>query len=80
MNRSSFSTDCSFGLSFRSGSIEFCLHAHGPSSRSSPIPKRQILDCSKVEEFENDNFEFDENARKFSKRVEKHCGKRRICS
>ena len=30
-----------------------------------PIPKRQILDSSKIKEFADDNFKFDENGRKF---------------
>ena len=34
------------------------------------FPKRQILNSSKLEEFADDNFEFDENGRKFSERVE----------
>ena len=34
------------------------------------FPKRQILDSSKLKEFVDDNFKFDENCRKFSKRVE----------
>ena len=36
----------------------------------SPFPKRQILDSSKFKESADDNFKFDENGRKFSKRVE----------
>ena len=36
-----------------------------------PIPKQQILDSSKMEEFADGNFEFDENRLKFSKRVKK---------
>ena len=32
---------------------------------------RQILDCSKLKEFADDNYKFDENARKFSKWVKK---------
>ena len=43
-----------------------------------PITKRQILDCSKLEEFADDNFKFDENARKLSKRVENTVGKGEI--
>ena len=35
-----------------------------------PFPKRQILDCSKLKEFADNNFKFDENGRKFFKRVE----------
>ena len=44
----------------------------------SPFPKRQILDCSKLKEFADDNFNFDENGRKFSKWVENTVGKREI--
>ena len=50
------------------------------SEKSSPFPKRQILDASKLREFADDNFKFDENGRKFFKQIEKHCGKRRNCS
>ena len=35
-----------------------------------PFLKRQILHFSKLKEFADDNFKFDENGRKFSKRVE----------
>ena len=35
-----------------------------------PITRRQILDSSKLKEFADDNFEFDENGRKLSKQVE----------
>ena len=34
------------------------------------FPKQQILDSSKQREFADNNFEFDKNGRKFSKRVE----------
>ena len=37
---------------------------------SLPITRRQILDSSKIKEFADDNFKFDENGRKLSKRVE----------
>ena len=40
------------------------------------FPKRQILDSSKLKDFADDNFEPDENRRKFSKRVEKAVGKK----
>ena len=43
--------------------------------RSSPFPKQQILDTSKLKEFADDNFEFDENGRKLSIRVENTEGK-----
>ena len=39
-------------------------------SFSLTLPKRQILDSSKQKEFADDNFRFDENGRKLSKRVE----------
>ena len=34
-----------------------------------PSPKQQILDSSKLKEFSDNNFEFDENGRKFPERV-----------
>ena len=43
-----------------------------------PFPKRQILDSSKLKEFADDNFEFNENGRKFSKCVENTVGKGEI--
>ena len=39
-----------------------------------PFPKRQILDSSKLKEFADDNFRFDENGRKFPKWVENTVG------
>ena len=43
-----------------------------------PFPKQQILDFSKLKEFADYIFEFDENGRKFSKRVENTVGKGEI--
>ena len=43
-----------------------------------PITRRQILDSSKLKEFADDNFKFDENGRKLSKRVENTVGKGEI--
>ena len=43
-----------------------------------PFPKRQILDSSNLKESADDNFEFDETGRKFSKRVENTVGKGEI--
>ena len=43
-----------------------------------PFSKRQILDSSKLKEFEDDNFKFDENGRKFFKWVENTVGKGEI--
>ena len=41
--------------------------------------QREILDSSKLKEFTDNNFKFDENGRKFSRWVE-NTGKRRNCS
>ena len=40
-----------------------------------PFPNQQILDSSKVKEFADNNFIFEENGRKFSKHVENTVGK-----
>ena len=45
---------------------------------SQPIPKRQVLDLSKLKDFADDNFKYNENGRKFSKRVENTVGKGEI--
>ena len=42
------------------------------------LPKRQILDSSKLKEFADDNFKFDENCGKCSKWVENTVGKGEI--
>ena len=42
------------------------------------FPKRQILDASKLKETEDDNSIFDENGKKFSKKVENTVGKGEI--
>ena len=42
----------------------------------SPFPKQQILDSSKLKEFADKNFKFDEIGRKFAKQVEKTKNKR----
>ena len=44
----------------------------------SPFPKQQISDYSKLKEFADDNFEFDEYGRKFSKQLENTVGKEEI--
>ena len=41
-------------------------------------PRRQILDPSKLKEFADGSFKFDENGRKLSKRVENIVGKGEI--
>ena len=45
-----------------------------------PFPKRHILDSTKLKEFADDNFKFDENGGKFSKQVENTGGKGEIAS
>ena len=40
-----------------------------------PFPKQQILNSSKLKEFADDNFKFDENGRKLSKWIENTVGK-----
>ena len=42
------------------------------------MTRRQILDSSKLKEFADDNFKFDENGRKLSKWVENTAGKGEI--
>ena len=46
--------------------------------RTGIFPKKQIYDFSKLKEFADDKFRFDEKCKKFSKRVEKTAGKREI--
>ena len=43
-----------------------------------PFPRQQILDSSKLKEFADNNFEFNRNGGKFSKRVKNTVGKREI--
>ena len=43
-----------------------------------PFPNKYILDSSKLKEFADDNFTFDENRREFSKGVENTGGKAEI--
>ena len=43
-----------------------------------PFPERPILDSSKLKHFADDNFKFDENGGKISKRVENVVGKGEI--
>ena len=42
------------------------------------LPDDKILDWSKFKQSANNNFKFDENSRKFSKRVENTVGKGEI--
>ena len=43
-----------------------------------PLPDDKILDWSKLKQSADDNFKFDENSRKFSKRVKNSMGKGEI--
>ena len=43
-----------------------------------PLPDDKILDWSILKQFTDNNFKFDENSRKFSKRVENTVGKGEI--
>ena len=44
-------------------------------TKINPFPKRQNLDSSKLKEFSDDIFKFDENGKKFSKGLENTVGK-----
>ena len=44
----------------------------------SPLPDDKILDWSKLKELADENFKFDENGSKLSKRVENTVGKGEI--
>ena len=43
--------------------LSLALFAFGNYCYFNPFPKRQILDSSKLKEFADDNFKFDENGR-----------------
>ena len=47
-------------------------------STLNPLPDNKILDRSKVKQSADDNFKFDENSRKFCKRLENTVGKGQI--
>ena len=47
-------------------------------TKNLPFPIGQILDSSKLKEFADGNFEFDDNGKKFSQRVENTVGKGEI--
>ena len=51
---------------------------HSSRLISQPFPKRQILDLSKLKEFADDNFKFDENGRNLYEWVENTVGKEEI--
>ena len=52
-------------------------HCKG-KKRNYTITRRQILESSKLKEFADDSFKFEENGRKLSKRVENNVGKGEI--
>ena len=68
-----------FPQCFQKFSFSALLKVRTVVQRFNPFPKRPNVDSSKLKEFAHDNFKLDENGRKFSKQVEKHCGKRRNC-
>ena len=49
-----------------------------PCDSLNPFPNDKILDSFKLKEFADDNFDFNENGRKFSERVENTVGKGEI--
>ena len=51
---------------------------HLSMNHALPIPKQQILDSSKLKEFADDNFKFDESERKLFKHVKNTVGKGEI--
>ena len=62
------------------------IRAHNKSSERkngfysslNPFPKRQIFDSTKLNEFADDDFKFNENGRKLSKQIENTAGKGEI--
>ena len=61
-------------LSFRNVFAPF----QGQYSLFNPLPGDKILGRSKLKQSADDNFKFDENSKKFSKRVENTVGKGEI--
>ena len=47
-------------------------------SKFNSFSRRQVLDSSKLKEFADDNFKFDKNGRKLSKRVENNVEKEKL--
>ena len=59
--------------------MDFCLDKFkGWAGNINPLPDDKILDWSTLKQSADDNFKFDENARKFSKWVENTVGKGEI--
>ena len=63
---------CVFTISIYS--VFICL----PLTLFNQLPDDKILDCSKLKEFADDNFKFDENGSKSSKQIENTVGKGEI--
>ena len=55
-----------------------CHDWQNNNNKLNPLPDDKILDRSKLKQFADDNFEFDENGRKLSKRVENTVGRGEI--
>ena len=60
------------------GVLKVSNHEQSCNTQVNPFPKRQILDSSKLKEFADDNFKFDEHGRKFSKWIDNTVGKGEI--
>ena len=66
-------------LYIEEGHIGYCPFTHYHRDPGfNPLPDDKILDRSKLKQSADDNFKFDENSRKFSKRVENTVGKGEI--
>ena len=65
-------------MSFGQGYIQIFVSCIGVLTPLQPFPKQQILDSSKLKVFADDNFQVDENGKKFIKRVENKSGKEEI--
>ena len=66
---------CRLGKTFKIKASKVLV---GHLFREPTITRRQILDSSKLKEFADDNFKFDENGRKLSKRLENTVEKEEI--
>ena len=77
-NHSGKRRKCGYGIFFFFPHFFFSRLSSPWPFESQPFPKQIILDASKLKEFADDNFKFDENGRKFSKRVENTVGKGEI--
>ena len=52
------------------GTLSMLCSSELKSEPFQPFPKRQILDPFNFKDYADDNFKFDENSQKFSKRFE----------